>query len=285
MAINELIISGEMGLIYGLVALGIYLTFRVLNFTDLTCDGSFVLGAAVSAVLLKNGVNPYVSLFCATAAGALAGSATGVLNTRFKISDLLSGIIMAFMLYSINLKIMQGMPNITLITEDTVFTNSNTLINLILILSAAVLALGLLLHTDFGLGLRSLGQNKRLANNCGVNIARMTIIGLSISNALIALGGALFCQQQGFADVSCGVGTVIIGLAAVIIGERLFASRSLYLALASCVFGSIAYRLIISLALHSDILGLQTQDLNLITGILFIAMLIMRKRGGNVSFA
>jgi putative ABC transport system permease protein len=285
MSVNELFLSTEIGLIYGLVALGIYFSFRVLNFTDLTCDGSFVLGAAVCAILLKFGMQPAWTLFIACAAGAIAGWLTGMLNTKFKISDLLSGIIVSFMLYSINIKIMQGMPNITLLNEATIFTAGNSMLILLAIMVCICAALIYVLNTDFGLSLRSIGQNAKLAKNCGVNVARMTIIGLAISNGLIALSGALFCQQQGFADVSSGVGTVIIGLAAVIIGERLIARRSIWLAVISCIVGSIAYRLVISFALHCDLLGLETQDLNLITGILLIVLLMLRKRGANVSFA
>ncbi len=281
---NEITLSLQLGLIYGIVALGVYLSSRVLNFTDLTCDGSFVLGAAVSAILIKVGVNPYLTLCIAILAGSLAGLVTGVLNVRFKMSEILAGILVAFMLYSINLKVMQGVPNIVLFDQVTIFSQHNPLIVLIIISGICWLMLGYFLSTDFGLAIRSIGQNKRLAQNVGVNLKRNIVIGLMLSNSLIALAGALFCQQQGFADIGSGIGTIIIAFASVVIGERVFRVRSLWFILASCFVGSIIYRLLISLALHSDMLGLQTQDLNLVTGLLIVAVMML-PRGGYARFA
>jgi putative ABC transport system permease protein len=278
MSFAEIFMSLELGLIYGVIALGIYLTFRVIDFPDLTCDGSFVLGAACSGMLIKAGCNPYLSLVIAMLAGACAGITTGILHIRFKVSNLLSGIIVAFMLYSINLKVMQGVPNIVLMDATTIFTNNNVLLTLTGIVMIVLAILGYVLTTDFGLALRSVGQNKRLLLNGGVSLAIMTLTGLGISNALIALGGALFSQHQGFADVGSGVGTIIIGLASVMIGERLLPVRNIWLMLLACIAGSIIYRLVISLALHSDVLGLATQDLNLITGLLVVAIMLLPKR-------
>lgn len=278
MSIAELIMSLEMGLIYGVIALGIFITFRIIDFPDLTCDGSFVLGAASSSMLLKSGVNPFWCLIVAMLAGSAAGILTGVLHVKFKLSNLLSGIIVAFMLYSINLKVMQGVPNIVLFNVNTIL-NQQPVITLSIITVLVIALLGYILYTDFGLALRSIGQNKRLAYNHGVNVNFFTLVGLALSNALIALGGALFSQHQGFADIGGGIGTIIIGLASVMIGEKLFASKSLLIALFGCVVGSIIYRLIISLALHIDILGLATQDLNLITGVLIVAIMLLPRRG------
>lgn len=278
MTMNEIMMSLEMGLIYGIVAMGIYLTFRIIDFPDLTCDGSFVLGAALSSVLIKMGYNPWIGLFMALIGGSIAGLVTSLFYIRLKISNLLSGILMAFMLYSINLHIMGGIPNIALMHTASLFTVLSPLV-LLLILSFILCALfGYLLMTDFGLALRSIGQNARLAKNGGININTMTLIGLALSNGFIAVGGALFSQHQGFADVGSGLGTVIIGLASVMIGERILPYRSIILQLASCILGSILYRLFISVALHSDILGLESQDLNLITGLMIIGIMYMPKR-------
>jgi putative tryptophan/tyrosine transport system permease protein len=278
MSINELLMSLEVGLIYGIVALGIYFTFRVLDFPDLTCDGSFVLGAASSSMLVQAGFNPWLSLIVTFLSGGLAGFVTGILNTHFKVTDLLAGILMAFMLYSINLHIMNGIPNITLMNINTVF--SDFPIWFILCAFAFIVCGGLsyLLKTDFGLALRSIGQNKKLAQNNGVNVKTMILIGLALGNALIALGGALFSQYQGFADVGSGIGTVVVGLASVIIGERLLPYRSIVMQIISCFIGSILYRLFISFALHSEILGLETQDMNLITGLMVIAVMYVPRR-------
>lgn len=277
MSVNEIIMSLEMGLIYGIIAMGIYLTFRVIDFPDLTCDGSFVLGAAVSSMLIKMGYPPLLSLGIALLAGSVAGVMTGVLYTQFKISNLLSGILVAFMLYSINLYIMGGIPNITLLENNT-FLSDSPLCMIAIISLVVALGMSYLLMTDFGLGLRSIGQNKVLAQNKGINVSLITVIGLALSNALIALGGALFSQHQGFADIGSGIGTLIVGLASVMIGERIFPYSSMFSKMMSCLIGSVLYRLVISLALYSDFLGLQTQNLNLVTGILVIAIMSLPRR-------
>ncbi len=277
MTINEIMMSLEIGLIYGIVAIGIYITFRVIDFPDLTCDGSFVLGAVVSGVLIKAGIAPWISLSFATLAGSVAGSCTGILYTKFRVTNLLAGILVSFMLYSVNLRIMSGIPNISLINSNIIFAQFPAIeLSIIGMIICAIITY--LLKTDFGLALRSIGLNKRLAQNSGVNVPYMTIIGLALSNAIIALGGALFSQHQGFADVGSGVGTVIIGLASVMIGERIMPYKSILLQAISCLVGSIIYRLFISFALYSDSLGLTTSDLNLITGIMVIIIMYMPRR-------
>lgn len=278
MTFNEIIMSLELGLIYGVIAIGIYLTFRVIGFPDLTCDGSFVLGAAASSMLIKFNFSPWLSLLYAIFAGSIAGIVTGLLYTKFKITDLLAGILVSFMLYSVNLRIMGGVPNISFISNVTIFQDNTLLILLIISLSLGAI-LTYLLMTNFGLALRSIGQNKKLAHASGINISNMTIIGLGSSNGIIALGGALFSQHQGFADVGSGVGTVIVGFASIMIGEKIMPSRSILVQIISCLIGSIIYRLFISLALHSDVLGLVTADLNLITGILIILIMRIPTRG------
>ena len=284
LTLNELIIAMEVGLIYGILALGIYFTFRTINFPDLTCDGSFVTGAAVSSVMIKSGLNPALGIFFAALAGGTAGFLTGLINIRLKVEDLLSGIIVAFMLYSINLRIMGTKPNISLVNESTIFRFDNPIIICTLIVTLILFFIAYLLSSDFGLGLRAIGQNKKFALANGINVNAMTIFGLIISNALIAMCGAIFTQYQGFCDVSQGTGVLVIGLASVIIGEKFFPkikfirnleikSRNfieIFFALFSCVIGSIAYRIFIAIAINSDILGLKTQDLNLITGLLII---------------
>lgn len=275
---TELLMCLELGLIYAIVAMAIFLTFRIIDFPDLTCDGSFVLGGAVSAVCIQSGCNPYVSLIYAVVAGSLSGLGTGMLFAYFKVADLLAGILVAFMLYSINLKVMQGLPNIVLLQEKTIFTGNNSLVVLSMICICVWGVASYLLSTNFGLALRSLGKNKRLSELAGVNIISGTLFGLASSNALIALGGALFSQHQGFADVSQGIGTIIVGLAAVMIGEKLFPSRSPARMLFACIIGSVLYRIFISLALHSNVLGLQSQDLNLITGALIVAVMFVPRR-------
>jgi len=278
MNFNELLMSLEIGLIYGIVAIGIYYTFRIIDFPDLTCDGSFVLGMAVSSVLIKGGVSPAISLFIATIAGGLSGCVTGILNVYFKVTELLSGILVAFMLYSINLKVMGGLPNIAIITEKTLFSGSNTVALLALICAVVWGVTSYILVTDWGLALRSIGQNRWLAIMNGISVQNMTIIGLIISNALIGLSGGLFSQYQGFADIGAGAGTIIIALAAVMIGEKVFVFRSPFITIFGCIIGSVIYRLVISFALHGEIFGLETQDLNLVTGLMVIGIMNLRKR-------
>lgn len=277
MSIHELFMSIELGLIYAIVALGIYITFRVIDFPDLTCDGSFVLGAATSSILIKIGLNPWFCLIAAFTAGACAGIATALLYLKLRVTNLLSGILVGFMLYSINLRVMGDLPNISLLNDLTIF-ESLPLLPLTLICFLSCLLLTYLLLTDFGLSLQAIGQNTRLAQNSGVNVPVITTLGLALSNAFIGLGGGLFAQHQGFADIGSGTGTLIIGLASVMIGEKLLTHRSLPLKIVSCLVGSIIYRLFISLALHSDMLGLSTSDLNLVTGALIIGIMYYSRR-------
>ncbi|MDR0942515.1 MAG: hypothetical protein LBM19_02795 [Holosporales bacterium] len=282
---QELLTSLDVGLIFGVVAIGIYLTFRTINFADLTCDGSFVFGAAVTAVLVKQGFNPYFALVVSSAAGVVAGFLTGILHVKFKISDLLSGIIVAFMLYSINLRIMGDSPNITFIDEATTFSNAfsnrNTTLTIATLIAPIALSLIYLLFSGFGLRLRAVGYNKQLASINGTNVKLTTIVGLMISNAIISLGGGMFSQYQGFCDISQGTGTLVAGLASVVIGEKILPFRREPLIILSCVVGSVLYRIFINMALHSDILGVKTQDVNLITGITIIAIMVIKRRKQN----
>ena len=279
----------ELGLVFAFVAIGVYLAFRVLDFPDLTVDGSFPLGAAVAAVLIIAGLIAWLSTGVAMLAGAAAGIVTATLNVRFKILNLLASILTMIALFSINLRVM-GKPNVALLNEATMLTPfyghglREYLVRPIFIcilVAIAIVAVWRFLESDAGLAMRATGTNARMARAQGVNTGRQIYLGIAISNALVALGGALFAQTNGFADVTSGVGTIVVGLAAVIVGETLFGTRGLLMALVGCVVGSILYRLAIQLALSTDILGLKASDLNMVTAALVaIALILPRLRKG-----
>mgnify|MGYP001454546396 CR=1 FL=1 len=273
----------EIGLVFGLVGLGVFLSFRVLNFPDLTVDGSFPLGAAVAASLIVSGVDPYLATVIAIACGCFAGLVTAFLNIRFGILHLLASILTMIALYSINLRIM-GRPNVAIISEPTVLTPFEDLglamvyVKPLLagvIAIAAVVFVARFLLSEYGLAMRATGANPRMARAQGVETQQATYIGMAMSNGLVALAGALFAQMNGFADVTLGPGTIVVGLAAVIVGEALFGTRSVLIWAIGCVAGSVIYRLAIALALNSDALGLQASDLNLVTAILVTVALIL----------
>jgi putative ABC transport system permease protein len=273
----------ELGLIYGLVALGVFLSFRVLSFPDLTVDGSFPLGAAVAASAIVGGLDPYLGTLMAMLAGALAGLVTAILNVRFHILHLLASILTMIALFSINLRIM-GRPNIALLTEQTVLTPLVPLglwmpVLKVLAVGAVALVAALLLirflASDYGLGMRATGANPRMAQAQGVRTGTTILVGMALSNALVALAGALFAQTAGFADISIGTGTIVVGLAAVIVGETILPSRHIGLVVLACLVGSILYRLAVALALNSDVLGLTASDLNLVTAVLVGLALIL----------
>lgn len=274
----------ETGLIFGLVALGVYLSFRILQFPDLTVDGSFPLGAAVAAVLIVGaGANPFVATLAACIAGAGAGLMTAWLNVRLKILNLLASILTMIALYSINLRIM-GRPNIALLGETTVFSPLDQLgipgymavpAALLVVVVIAKLAVDRFLISDVGLAMRATGANPRMARAQGINTDFYTLLGMAISNALVALAGALFAQSQGAADVTMGVGVIVVGLAAVIGGEAVILPRTIFLATLACVAGSILYRIAVALALNAEFIGLKAQDLNLITALLVAGAMVL----------
>ncbi|HBG33990.1 MAG: ABC transporter permease [Alphaproteobacteria bacterium GWC2_42_16] len=284
----------ELGLLYGLVAMGVWLSFRILDFPDLTVDGSFPLGAAVCAILIVSGVDPWVATFCAILAGMLAGLTTAWISVRWNILHLLASILTMTALYSINLRIM-GRPNIALLGEKTIFSALEdpalrslfTMPFAMFILSGVVLVLLYrFLMSEKGLAIRATGANSRMAKAQGVAVNRRILFGISLSNGLVALAGALFAQSQGFADVTMGVGTIIVGLAAVIVGEAIFNPRIILTALIACVFGSIFYRLAIAMALNAGFLGLQASDLQLVTAVIVgIAMVTPKLRAKILDFA
>jgi putative ABC transport system permease protein len=264
--------SLDQGLLYALMALGVYLTFRILNFPDLTVDGSFVTGGAIAAVMITNGFSPFLATLAAFGGGLLAGLCTGLLHTKGKINALLSGILMMIALYSINIRIMQR-SNISLLGEETIFTGVEVLLIMPLVVLVIKLLVDWFLHTEIGLALRATGDNPRMIRSFGVNTDHTIIIGVSLSNGLVALSGALVSQYLGFSDVTLGVGMIVIGLASVIIGEALFGAKSVIRATIAVILGSIVYRLVVALALEID--WLEPTDMKLITASIVIASLIL----------
>jgi putative ABC transport system permease protein len=263
----------ELGLLYSLMALGVYITFRILDFPDLTVDASFTTGAGVAAVLITNGTSPWLACLAAFGAGAAAGAITGLLHTKGKINGLLSGILMMIALYSINMRIM-GKPNIGLMGTDisTVFSGVKVLLLMPIIVIIIKLLLDLFFKTDLGLSLRATGDNERMIRSFGTNTDTTKILGISLSNGLVALSGSFVAQQSGFADISMGVGMIVIGLASVIIGEALFGGRTVFRATLAVILGSIIYRIIIGLAYQSEFL--EVSDLKLITAVIVIIALV-----------
>lgn len=266
----------EMGLLYGLVSMGVLLSFRILDFPDLTVDGSFPLGAGVSAVLIVSGMNPWLATLIAVAAGMTAGFITAWMSVCWNVLHLLASILTLTSLYSINLRLM-GKPNIALLGEETVFSSFEALpYSPLYTLSAAIMlsviivffSLKSFLGSQRGLAMRATGANVRMAEAQGISVKTHILLGLALSNGLVALAGALFAQRNGFADVSMGAGTIIAGLAAVIVGEALFNPKSMGGALIACIVGSIFYRLVIALAMNAGFLGLQASDLQLISALL-----------------
>ncbi|MDR1040794.1 MAG: ABC transporter permease [Deltaproteobacteria bacterium] len=288
----------ELGLVYGLMALGVYLTFRVLDFPDLTVDGSLTLGAAVSAICITKGLNPFLSLIPAMTAGFMAGTVTGFLTTKLKILHLLSSILTMTALYSVNIRVMGGRPNIALLGRPTVFDPIRALnvspflvSNILFIVLAVVVVSGLiwLIRTEYGQALLATGANPKMITSLGVNTHFTTITGVGISNALVALSGALIAQNQGTADVGMGVGTIVAGLASIVVGETIFNSRRITTIVISVVLGSVIYRLAIAAALNLKFAGrsFEPSDLKLLTAALVVASLVLprirqsfRSKGG-----
>lgn len=278
MDIVNLIGTVEQGLLWSIMVLGVYITFRVLDYADLTVDSSFTLGAAVAAKFIFAGYDPWLGTLLAIVAGGLAGMVTGILHTQFKIAPLLSGILSMIGLYSINLRVMKR-ANLSLLRMDTVITSFNKWgvsedwVVLLLGIASVTLVITILwafLNTELGYAMRATGDNEQMILSSGVNINLMKIAGLSLSNALVALSGALIAQYQNFADIGMGIGTIVIGLASVIIGEVIFGSKTILRTLIAVVFGSIIYRLVIATVLE---MGLPATDLRLFTSAIVILAL------------
>jgi putative ABC transport system permease protein len=273
----------EQGFVYGIMVLGVYLTFRVLDFPDLTVDGSLPLGASVSAVAISHGINPFLSLVMAMGAGFIAGMITALLNTKLKILHLLASILTMIALYSINIRIMDG-PNVSLLGAETVtdplvsaglsgYLASPLMFGIFSLLITALIIW--FLHTELGLAMQAVGNNPQMITSLGVNTHNIIILGVSLSNALVALSGALVAQNQGAADVNMGVGTIIAGLASVIVGETVFGKKSVPRACLAALLGSVVYRLAIALALGLKWgrFSFTPSDLNLITALLVVGAL------------
>ena len=275
----------EQGMVYGIMALGVLITFRVLDFPDLTVDGSFTTGAGITAALTVSGWNPFFALLIGILGGMLAGIFTGLLSTKLNILNLLAGILTMTLLYSVNLRIM-GRPNIPLIGQDTVLDyfrvpmsqiglgEYSNLIFFGLVLMVIKLFLDLFFNTELGLALRATGDNEQMILAQGVNTDTMKVLGLAISNGLVALSGGLVAQYSGFADVGMGIGMIIAGLASVIVGETLLPTKSFLWVTAGVITGSIIYRTAIMLALRYGYnLGFKASDLKLITALIMIVAL------------
>ena len=279
---NLIISTIAQGLLWALLALGVFITFRILDVADLTVEGSFPMGAAISAVLITMGVNPWLTVVIAGIGGMVAGAVTGWIHTKLKIPALLAGILTMIALYSVNLHIM-GKANISLLRMDTVYSAIHSMgvsnaVALTIIGVVVTVVVGLFLFwffgTELGTSIRATGVNPQMIRAQGVNTDTMIVLGLLLSNGFVAVSGALIAQSQGFADIGMGVGTIVIGLASVIIGEVLFASSSIVrklfgnssfvLSLVAVVFGSIIYRIVIATVLY---LGMPPNDLKLFTAI------------------
>lgn len=277
----------ELGLIYALVALGVLISYKILDFPDLTADGSFPLGGGVCVLCILNQIDPWLSTLIGMGAGAGAGLMTAWLHIRFQIQKLLASILMMIALYSINLRIM-GKPNVSLLGDPTIYDSITAtddlqlaLVRLLMAIFVVIIAkilFDLFFATQTGLAIRATGTNPRMAKAQGIAINKMTLLGMAIANGLIALAGALYVQSNGGFDISIGVGTIVIGLAAVIIGEAIFSAKRMIWLTTAVIFGSIIYRAFIAMALNNETLnrlGFGPQDLNLVTALLVVMVLIV----------
>ena len=265
----------EQSLIFAIMVLGVYISFRILNFPDMTVDGTFPLGAAISAKLLTLGVNPYLTLLVALIAGAAAGAITGLIHVKLKVKDLLAGILVMTALYSVNLRVM-GKSNIPLFEEDNIFnTEYSMMITIVVLILISKFLLDYLLKTKFGFALKALGDNENLIVSLGLNEEKYKIYGLMIANAFVAFSGAVLAQYQGFADVGMGTGIIVIGLASIIIGDTLFGKRRRFTGTTIVIIGSILYRGVIAVTLS---MGMDASDLKLITSVIVIVILWIQKQ-------
>lgn len=262
------------GLLWGVMALGLYISFRLLQISDLTVDGSFTTGGAVTAVCIMSGWNPFLAIIASTIAGMIAGSITGILHTKMKIPALLSGILTQIALYTINLRIM-GKPNTPLLQVITIFSGSKDsslsrnmygFLIALPVLITVVLLMYWFFGTEIGTAVRATGDNPKMVRALGVNTATTNMLGLALGNGLVAMSGGLVAQQQGFADIGMGTGAIVIGLAAIIIGETLFFKKNFMLRLTGVLVGSVLYRLAITIVLRWD--PIESYDLKLFTAII-----------------
>jgi putative ABC transport system permease protein len=278
----EIVVTNSLsqGLIVGFMALGVLVTFRIMGFPDLTVEGSFPLGAAVTARLITEGVSPWAALAAAAGAGALAGITTGIINTRFKVNIILAGILTAAAIYSIMLRVM-GRPNTPLLGEETLFTRvrewtgslgraMSSIVFVAVLVAIAVLVLWWFLHTDLGLTIRAVGSNEGMIRSLGVNTDTTKVLTMAISNALVAISGSLASQDQGFADVGMGIGALVAAVASVMLGESLFGRSSVARWLVAVIIGSILYRVLLNIGLR---LGMPATDFRMVTAVLVLIVL------------
>lgn len=270
----------DLGLLYAVMGLGVFLTFRILDFADLTVDGSFVTGGATAAVLITSGTSPVLATLAGFVAGCLAGTVTGLLHTKGRINGLLAGILTQIGLYSINLRIMGG-ANVPLLRSDTLMTplregrllGSWASVGVFVLFAALVMAaLMWFLRTDTGLAMQATGENEGMARSFGINTDAQKILGLALSNGLVGLAGAIIAQYQGYADIQMGVGIIVAGLASVIIGQAIFGAKSILVAAPAVVFGSVLYRMAIQVAMQ---LGLDPNDMKLMSAALVVIALVL----------
>ena len=277
----------EQGMIYAVMALGMYITYKILDFPDMTVDGSFPLGASLSAVLISQGMNPYLTLLLSFAAGLVAGTITGLIHVKLKVRDILASIIMMTALYSVNLRI-AGKANLPIYNCDNIYNNRvmdrifagviapyKNLIVIAVIVLLVKCVLDWYLKTKSGYLLKAVGDNETLVTSMGIDKGKIKILGLAIANGLVSLGGSMFAQQQRFFDASMGVGTAVIGLASVIIGTALFGQISAFGFSISLILGSILYKGCVAAAIR---IGLQSTDLKLVTAVLFLLILVLSSR-------
>jgi putative tryptophan/tyrosine transport system permease protein len=282
------------GLIFAVMALGVFITFRVLNFPDLTVDGSFATGAAVAAMCITKGVGIFPGLLLAFASGAAAGAVTAIIHNRLKVPNLLAGILTMTMLYSINIRILGGRANVALLRVDTIITNVikiggslprewTLLIFMILFTGTIKILLDIFFHTDMGVTLGAMGDNEQMVISQGVNPKTMKILGVGLSNGLVALSGAMLAQYQGFADANLGVGMVVQGLAAVMLGEFLFRSNKIGMLTIQVILGAILYKALMFFGrYYGYYINLTPSDLKLLTGVLVIVSLVIAKTRDNI---
>lgn len=265
----------EQSFIFAIMVLGVYLSYKILDFPDMTVDGSFPLGGAVASAILIKGENPILALVVATICGAIAGLITGMIHVKLKVTNLLAGIIVMTGLYSVNLRIM-GKSNIPLFSVKHLFNgNMIPIVTLVILLILAKITIDYLLKTKFGFALKALGDNETLVISLGIDEKKLKIYGLMIANSFVALSGAILAQYQGFADVGMGTGTIITGLASIIIGEAIFKKRSFISMSMIVILGTIIYRTIIAMSLK---LGMNVSDLKLITSILVVGIIFLKEK-------
>jgi putative tryptophan/tyrosine transport system permease protein len=278
------------GLIYALMVLGVFITFRILDFPDLTVDGTFPLGAALAALFITSGQNVYIAILLAFAGGTLAGALTALIHTRLRVPNLLAGILTMTMLYSVNIRILGNKANVPFLKQETALTGLARfaegwlsfpvaeLIYFAIVVFMVKIALDIFFRTDLGLSLEALGNNEQLVKSLGINPDTLKLIGVGLSNGLVAMSGAFTAQYQGFADVGMGQGIIISGLASVMIGEYLFHSRKIWVLTLCAVLGSIIFKGIMYFGRdYGYLVGLTPNDLKLITGLLIIASLILTR--------